>query len=488
MGIQPKQDNINGTKYERAVGLPGAFVTTDGTLTIREITLTDTAVVDEACRWTRGRRGEPVSLDEAAGRPVEGFVHAALTLGACTLGYASDAAGVGRLAGRVAELTERAEMAGSALVRSASEAAAQTTDAAARASRDASANVTRTVSDAITRFEQDAARALDSKIQQLADRLDSLLGSERSEVATAIRQLVASALAEGQAGWQASAAATLAEMHRTFDTANPANPLAAVTRQIDATQQRLHADMAGKLERVIEMVAASSGVATTAAALAEMQERSPAKGLPFEEAVAGALGGVAAGMGASYERTGTTVGALRNCRKGDAIIELPAGREAETTVRILVEATKQESSRDWVPYLRDAERNRGCQVSLGIVRTARQVPGGGVLAMLGASRAVIAFDPDVDEPSLLRAAIQVLGTEGRRRVSTANSSDLGVADVKIVSARQQLADLVALHKVASGVRDNAVKIVVGLDAVHASLSQTLDQALTALHSAERAAA
>jgi hypothetical protein len=188
------------------------------------------------------------------------------------------------------------------------------------------------------------------------------------------------------------------------------------------------------------------------------------------------------GLGAAFERTGLTVGLLRNCKKGDGVVELPTGRDGDPSPRVVVEISTQEGGRDWPAYLREAERNRGCAVSLGIVRSSSQVPGGEPLALLGPTRAVIAFDPDTDSPALLRAALQLLAVEARRRVAGAGC-DVQAADSKIGAAREQLAQLIALHKLATGVRDNAGKVVAGLDATHAALSQSLDQALAALRAA-----
>ena len=465
----------------------GAFLTPGGVLQIREIDLDDPSIAAEACRWSAGMRGEPRPIEECAGTNVEAFVTAAISIGSQMLGHASDA-NVAGLASQVTKIAHRAESASAALVRTASRAAAQTSETAARASRDASEATARAMASAMKQFEHDAERTLNARVAVVDERLKALLGGERSEVASAVRGVVSTALADSQAGWQASVTATLAEMQRIFDPANPANPLAAVTRQIDESQQRHHTELGIRIDRVAELVAATAGAATSSAALMSAQAHSPAKGLPFEHAVACSLEGVAAGLGASYERTGHTVGALRNSRKGDAVVELPATRDAASPARVLIEITTQESRRDWPSYLREAEKNRNCQVSLGIVRCTDQVPGGDPIALLGPTRAVVAYDPETDSPALIRAVLQLLAVEATRQVQTTAATDLGLVDSKIVAARQQLAELVTLHKLATGVRDNAGKVVTGLDAVHGALSQTLDQALSALRSASPVAA
>jgi hypothetical protein len=460
----------------------GAFLTPTGVLQIRQIDLDDPAIAAEACRWTSAVRGEPRTLDESAGANVEAFVKAAMSIGTEMLGHASDA-NIAGLASQVSTIAERAESASAALIRRAGEAAEQSTATAARATRDASEATARTLAAAIKQFEQDSERTLNARVAVVDERLKALLGGEGSEVANAVRVIVSAALADSQAGWQASASATLAEMQRVFDPANPTNPLAVATRKIDESQSRHHAELGARMDRVAELVAATAGAAASNAVLMAAQAHSPAKGRPFEHAVACSLETVAAGLGASFERTGHVVGAVRNSRKGDAVVELPTTRDAASPARVLIEITTQESRRDWLSYLRDAEKNRNCQVSLGIVRCTDQVPGGEPMALLGPTRAVVAYDPDTDSPALMRAVLQLLAVEATRRVETTVSTDLGLVDSKIVSARQQLAELVALHKLATGVRDNAGKVVTGLDSLHAAMTQTLDQALSALRSA-----
>jgi len=245
----------------------GAFLTPFGNLQIRSIDLDDPSIAGEACRWTTGSRGEPLPLDASVGIDLAVYVRAAMSIGTQMLGHASDASITG-LASQVTQIAERAESASAALVRSAGEAAAQTTAIATRASQEASQATARVLAGAMKQFEQDAQRTLNARVAVVDERLNTLLAGESSEVATSVRQVISTALIEGQAGWQTSATATLTEMQRIFDPANPANPLAAATRQIGEMQQRHHAELGARIDRVTELVAATAGAATSAAALA----------------------------------------------------------------------------------------------------------------------------------------------------------------------------------------------------------------------------
>jgi hypothetical protein len=279
-----------------------ASLAADGTIRVEGLTVRSGPVTSEACRWTTGSRGEPVPLDTAAGADVTAFVTAALSIGAHMLGYATDASVTG-LATQVTHIAERAETASAQLVRTAGQAAAQATAAATAAARQASEATSTAVAQTVQKFQADAARALDGRIALVGQRLDALLGGESSELATAVRTVISSALVETQGSWQASAAATLAQMQQVFDPANPANPIAAAARTIEAVQSRHHTELTARIDRVGELVAAATGAAASAAALAAATEASPAKGLPFEDTVATSLEGVAAGLARLFHVT-----------------------------------------------------------------------------------------------------------------------------------------------------------------------------------------
>jgi hypothetical protein len=449
--------------------------------TVLEICLrtSDADIIREACHWSSGDRGEARPPDEILGLDLP-FAIPALRLSADVLPYAADASGVGLLASRVSQLTEQAEAAGTALAQSVGEAASTAADTTAKAARSASEETAKTVAETVKKFHADASLTLDSRVELLGGRLDRLLAGENSDVATTIRTLVANAMSETQTQWSASFTTMLGEMNRSLDMSNPANPIGALARQLDDSQRRHNEIVSSKLDRVTELVASAAGAASTAEAAAAVFAASPAKGIPYEDAVAEELEVIANEIGGSYEQTGMTIGLIRNCRKGDAVIELPMIHAGETPPRILIEATTQRSRRDWPAYFRQAEPNRGCQVSLGIVPSVDGVPGGDLVAMLGSSRAVVAFDPAADSPGLVRALIQMLAIEARRRLVSHGDADLELVDRKLSQARTQLAELIQLQKVATGVRDNASKVVAGLDSVRNALAQTLDQAIAAL--------
>lgn len=102
-----------------------------------------------------------------------------------------------------------------------------------------------------------------------------------------------------------------------------------------------------------------------------------------------------------YTETGTLVGRLARCKKGDGVLAVP-GEPA----KVVLEMTDSPRT-GWVDYLDEAERNRDAAASLSLVRTMEQ-NGGQSIRVLGSRRIVMAFAPEQDDPSLLRTVVMLL--------------------------------------------------------------------------------
>ena len=77
-------------------------------------------------------------------------------------------------------------------------------------------------------------------------------------------------------------------------------------------------------------------------------------------------------------------------------------------VRVVLEMTDS-VQRGWTEYFDEAERNRGATASLGLVRTVEQNAQQSI-RVLGGRRIAMAFDPEVDDPDLLRTVVMLLRT------------------------------------------------------------------------------
>lgn len=254
-------------------------------------------------------------------------------------------------------------------------------------------------------------------------------------------------------------------------------------RRLGEQQQRRHAELTRRLDQVHEAVGTAASAAATAAAVAAVQATSPAKGRPFQQAAGTVLETIVLGMAGVYSETSDTVGTIRGCKKGDAVIEMPSAEAGRPPARVVVEFTTQGQPRNWSEYLDIAERNRGAQASLGVVPTRDVVPGGEIVAIVGPNRMIVAFDPDRDDVGVVRATVQLLVLQAQRRLAEERSSDLGVVDFKLEEARKRLLDLQEIIKTALAVRNGAGKVVTGLEGLHGALMLAIDQARTALNGA-----
>lgn len=113
--------------------------------------------------------------------------------------------------------------------------------------------------------------------------------------------------------------------------------------------------------------------------------------------------------------------------------------------------------REWGAHLDEAERNRGAAASLGVVRTPEQ-NGGQHVRVLGPRRVVLAFDPERDEPELLRTVVQLLRTAVLAASSRSGAAEIATAGEHITAAAAQLDLIDGIKKAAGGIRKTTLSI------------------------------
>ena len=139
----------------------------------------------------------------------------------------------------------------------------------------------------------------------------------------------------------------------------------------------------------------------------------------------------------------------------------------------------------WGDYLDEAERNRAASAALGVVRTPEQ-NAGRTVRVLGPRRIVLSFDPDADDPELLRTVLLVLRTvaiTATTATTRTGAAEIATAEEKITEAVARLGKIDAVKKLADGIQQNAVKIGSECAGISAGIHRLLDEALTALSGA-----
>lgn len=445
------------------------FTDNNTALAIEQLTLRDRDVLREAQRWTSGHRGPIVDdTDTLADADLSAFITEVVKCGAVALaatGQASDAKELERM---VAEVGEKAAA-----------SAARAAELTGQAAKDASAVMTKTVdsakkalAEADENYRKEMAATVNTATVNITEQVNRLFGGSDPELVARLKPVLEQFSAELSIKAAAGTQELIATATKQFDLNDPTSPIAKHTAALDARQLAMsdllmanHADLAKRFE---EMTAALK-VREAKAALISV---TPRKGEPFAAGIHQFMEPIAAGLGDEYYDTGAMVGALPRCKKGDGLLTTAEG------ARVVIEMTDSPRS-GWVDYLVEAERNRQAAASLGIVRSPEQ-NGGEVLRVLGPRRVVLAFDPDTDEPDLLRACVLLMRAASATVVARGGGEQLATAAEKVQTALSKLEKLATAKKSADVIRREATKIDKTVTDFATEVELVLAEALTAL--------
>lgn len=457
-------DASRGASYDRS--MPAVV--------IRNVTVTDAAVVAESRRWSTGRRGAAVSEDEIAGSDLSAYVTQALTVGAHAIGTAGGVQDKYDLERLMDDL-------GARTTESTNQAVSSTTEVVHRASeamQKAASEARQAIADTGKETRQSFANTVEGATKSLLTEVNRLVGGDDPELAARLGPLLERFGRDLDTRVTTQTRELLTTAAKQFDPADPTSPMSRYTREaqkqqetLAATLQRQHAELTGKVEEL----ATAWKVATSAReAVATTAQVTPIKGTSYESEIHEIMSQIALGLGDEYADTGSTTGALSRSKKGDGVLTIGGG-----TTRVVLEMTDSARTREWNDYLDEAERNRGAAASLGLVRDTAQNDGSTV-RILNARRIVLAFDPAVDDPAWLRAVVQLLRLAAVSASARQDREEIHTADEKITEALGMLGKIDDIRKVAGTLRQNAGKIEQQSDDVRTALTRLLTQAQSAL--------
>jgi len=412
------------------------FDTTAPAVVISSLTIRDSTVVREARHWTTGRRAQAVEdPDQLADANLTPFVTEALLLGARALAATASTAEARVLEQVLKEVGDKTA--------AASTKAAELTELAVR---DAATAVTQVATDAKDNLTAEIRRLVGGDSPELLDRLQPLLDKFALGLESQVR---------------ASTRELLERAAQQFDPSDPTSPMAKLTQQLELR----HSELATKVEEL-----------TTALKLqrarTELINVTPIKGDAFEDALHHVLHGIATALGEEYVATGTKAGRIPRSKKGDGV--LTAGGSAN----IVLEMTDSPRT-GWGEYFDEAERNRAAVASIGIVRTPEQ-NGGQLIRVLGPRRVVLSFDPDEDDPELLRTVVLLIRTIALTATARTGVSEIATAEEKIGEALSQLERIAKIKRLAGVIHKNADLIDSECTGVSAAIRRLLDEALVGL--------
>ncbi|MCV7078835.1 Fis family transcriptional regulator [Mycobacterium szulgai] len=448
----------------------------DATLTTVEIeglALRDKDVAHEAQRWTSGERGPVIyDPDTLRGADLTEFVTEAIKMGAHALSVTGAATESHRLEQMLKEVGEKAADSTSKAAEVTERAVESASETLAKAAADAKKAITEAGAASRNEFTQSVAVAK----HDLNTEVRRIFGGENPELLDRLQPVLDKFGASLDAKAQAGTNELLTRATKQFDPSDPTSPMSKHAAELGARQQQLvemigknHADLARKVDELTTALKVQE-------AKASLAKVTPIKGDTFENQVNAIISEIAAGLGDEFTDTRTIVGSVPRSKKGDAVLTIDGG-----SARVVIETT--DSSRTtWAEYFNEAERNRLAAAALGIVRSTEQ-NGGQSIRVLGSRRIVLAFDPGVDDPDLIRTVVMLLRTAALTAATRRGANQLVTAEEKITEAIERLTTLDDVKKTAGSIQKSATKIENSCTGITSGIQRLLTDALTALHDA-----
>ncbi|GAA2017268.1 Fis family transcriptional regulator [Nocardioides kribbensis] len=449
---------------------PTRFTESLDGVVVDHLVIRDADVAREARRWTLGARGPVVDDPDAfVEADLSAYVAEAVKMGAHALaatGQAQESQALERIIREVGDKTT-----------------ASTNTAVAETSRvvgEASAAMTKTATEVRTQLTEAGQQtratlttAVTDATAGLTAEVRKVLGGDNPELLERLRPVLDRFGTQLDARVVTSTETLVEKVARQFDPADPTSPMAKHTASLAHQQEQLTRrlnEQHQELTTKVDQLATAIKVQDARAILAKV---TPIKGGAYEDGINAVMQDVAAGLGDAYDDTGAMVGVLPRNKKGDGVLAVGGG-----DVRVVLEMT--DSARTgWTEYLDEAERNRNAVAALGLVRTAEQ-NGGQTIRMMGARRIVMAFDPETDDPDLLRTVVMLLRTMAVAASSRVDALELATVEEKIVEALECLGKVDDLKTVAARVGKDAEKIGLQAKSAATTIRRLLTEAQTSL--------
>jgi hypothetical protein len=190
------------------------------------------------------------------------------------------------------------------------------------------------------------------------------------------------------------------------------------------------------------------------------EARTPTHGVAFEERLGALLAAEAQRLGDLYEATGDTTGVIKQCRKGDHVVELGAESVA-AHARVVWEAKEKQSYtlRAALDEIAEARRNRQAQVGVFVFSRKTAPEGVETLQRHGADIVVVWDAEDSQSDLVLRAAYSLARALAvRERRSDQASQAVAEIERAARSVERQIGYLDDVRKWAETVKGHGEKI------------------------------
>lgn len=449
---------------------PARFDESASAVLIEHLAVRDADTVREAQRWTTGERGPQITdTEQLAEADLTNYVTEALRIGAHALsvtGQAQESRALERMLRDVGEKT--------------ASSTAKAAEDTGRVVKDASETVTKAAGDAkkaITEVDNQSRKAITDAVtgakQDLHTELQRIFGGDNPDLIVRLKPVLEKFASDLDTKVNNRTSELITKAAKQFDPSDPASPMAKHAETLRSSQQQLterldqnHVELKTKVDNL-------STALKVQEAKAALTQVTPIKGGDYEERVHTLMLDIAGGLGDEYSETGNRAGHLPRNKKGDGVLTVDGG-----TTRLVVEMTSSERTA-WTGYLDEAERNRDAAASLGLVPTSAQ-NGNQTVRVIGDRRIILAFDPETDEPELLRTVVMLLRTAALAAATRKGTQEIATAEEKITEALAELGKIDSVKKLAGQIQTNAEKIDKQCGGLNTGIRRLLDQALAAL--------
>jgi hypothetical protein len=248
--------------------------------------------------------------------------------------------------------------------------------------------------------------------------------------------------------------ATSEQIGKSLTLDDEGSPLARLRRELLATVEHVAKTNVEFQAQVRETLARLD-------ARKKEEARTPLHGIDFEERLGALLAEEAQRLGDLYEATGETTGVIKQCRKGDYVIELGA-ESAAANARVVWEAKEKQSYslRAALQEMDEARRNRQAQVGV-FVYSRKTAPEGLESLQRHGSDVVVVWD--ADDPAsdmVVRAAYSLTRALAVRERRADRASQAAIVEIERAArgVERQVGYLDDVRKWAETVKGHGEKI------------------------------
>jgi len=378
---------------------------------------------------------------EAAGKNLQDFLDAILSLGAQVVALGSNTASAEKIDASI--------------------------DQAKTAIKEVANNFEATIEKQVASFGADdgaLVKGFNAIIDQFRVGIEEMTAGEDSPLRSAMLKSLDDAKDKIHLDIQSQVSDQKKAIAELLDPSNPTSPLRSLSHKLDL--------LSGAVEKVQLEVAKD-------VAVAEIVEGGVVGGLEYEDEAIAIVQRIAAMAGDDCEPTGHVTGRIPRNKMGDGVVDLKIG--GTVADRIVIECKNKKLSKlDWERECAGARENRAARGFIGMCKHFDDMPNASRIMILDPQSIVVAFDAGQDDAQVLYLIYQMV------KLNTLSSSGR-LDEVNIAEVRTNLDDAIkalerfdALTKSASAIENSAASIKKDALAIRTVITERLSAAQMAM--------